>query len=260
MNILVIGDVIGQPGIRALVSMLPGLKKHYNPDFTIVNGENSADGFGITESLVHTILGAGADMITTGNHVWQQREIFPYLDSTDLVLRPANYPPGAPGKGFGIYEKKGVRFGVINLQGRTRMWPIDCPLRKAREILRKIESQTDIVLVDMHAESPEEKEALAWDLDGKVQGVFGTHTHIQTMDERILPKGTAFLTDLGATGPRNSIIGFDPETGIRRNLTQLPLKSEVSSNPAILCGIVLTLDRDTKAVTHIKRIREQSAV
>jgi metallophosphoesterase (TIGR00282 family) len=260
ISVLFIGDIIGQPGMRALVSMLPGLKKTHSPDITIVNGENAADGFGITEQLVQTIINAGADIITTGNHIWQQKEVFPFLDGTELVLRPVNYPPGVPGKGHCVLERKGIRFGVINLQGRVRMWPIDCPFRKAKEIIRKIEHQCDVILVDMHGESVEEKEAVAWDLDGKIQALVGTHTHIQTMDERILPKGTGYISDLGATGPRESVIGFDPETGIRRSITQLPLKSEVSSKPAILCGVVMHIHPESKKVVAIQRIRESSLV
>ena len=258
--VLAIGDIIGQPGIRALVSLLPGLRRQHNPDIVVVNGENSADGFGITEQIAGTLFGAGADVLTTGNHVWQQRDSFPFLDANQAVLRPANYPPGAPGRGFGVYELRGIRFGVMNLQGRVRMWPIDCPFRKAKEIIRKNEGKPDILLVDVHAESPDEKEALAWDLDGKVQLVFGTHTHIQTADERILPQGTAYITDLGATGPRGSIIGFDPETGIQRSLSQLPLKSSVSTNPALLCGVVVRIDRQTKKAVLIQRLRVASTV
>ncbi|KGE73788.1 TIGR00282 family metallophosphoesterase [Spirochaeta lutea] len=260
LTVLFIGDIIGQPGIRAIVSMLPNLKRGYNPDLIVINGENAADGFGITPEIADSLFAAGADIITTGNHVWQQREIIPYMKDHPTLLRPANYPPGAPGTGAVIVEKHGVRFAVLNLQGRMRMWPIDCPFRKARDLIKKIEGKADIVLIDMHAEAPEEKEALAFDLDGRISALVGTHTHIQTADERILPRGTAYISDLGATGPRNSIIGFDPETGIRRSLTQLPLKSEVAQTPAVVHGVVLGLDGETRRARWIRRIKEQSLV
>jgi metallophosphoesterase (TIGR00282 family) len=260
LTVLVIGDIIGQPGMRAITSMLPNLKREYNPDLIVINGENAADGFGITPELAKTLYSAGADIISTGNHVWQQREVLPYMKENPTLLRPANYPPGAPGTGAVIVEKHGIRFAVLNLQGRVRMWPIDCPFRKAKDLIRKMEGKVDVVVVDMHAEASEEKEALAYELDGKITALVGTHTHIQTADERILPGGTAYITDLGATGPRHSIIGFDPETGIRRSITQLPLKSEVAQTTAIVNGVVLRIDRKTFKSTSITRLREQSLV
>lgn len=259
-KLLMIGDVIGKPGIRALLTMLPGIRKEFSPDFIVVNGENAADGYGITEEIAMSFFNAGVDVISTGNHVWQQREVFDFLERDSRIIRPANYPPGTPGRGHTVVEKGGVRVGVINVQGRQRMWAIDCPFRKVKEIQRKIASSTDVILVDMHGEAPDEKEALAWDVDGHVSAVLGTHTHIQTADERILPKGTAFMTDIGATGPRHSVIGFEPETSFQRALTQLPLKNSVSQQNAVICGALMTFEDGSRLPSTISRVRLVSAV
>jgi metallophosphoesterase (TIGR00282 family) len=258
---LFIGDVIGQPGMRALYGRLPALKKQYGADLCVVNGENAADGFGLTPELADTLFATGADVITTGNHVWQQREIFRYLDEQPNILRPANYPAGNPGHGSTVVEHAGIRFGVINLQGRQRMWPIDCPFKKGKDILRSLKNSCDVILVDVHADDPQEKEALGFYFDGQITAMVGTHTHIQTADERILPMGTAFITDLGSTGPDDSIIGFDPQISIQRHLTDLPLRNEVSSNPARINGVVIGFDPDKPLrSTSITRISEATGV
>lgn len=258
-KLLFLGDVIGAAGLRALVSMAPGLRRELGFDALVVNGENAADGFGLTPAILSQMRDAGVDVVTSGNHIWHYPDIFPALDNDPFLLRPANYPPGNPGKGVAVLDIRGLKLGVVNLQGRTRMWSIDCPLRKGRELVRKLRQETPLIMVDIHAEAPEEKEALAFHLDSQVSLVAGTHTHVQTMDERILPGGCGYITDVGASGPFGSIIGFDPDTGIRRNLTQLPLKGEVSNNPACLCGILATLDPHSGRCLALQRISRQSA-
>lgn len=259
-TVLLIGDVIGQPGTRALFSLLPELKKSHRADLVVVNGENAADGFGLTPQLVQQFFACGAQVITSGNHIWHDRDIYPVLENDPHVLRPANYPSGAPGKGVCVLDVKGTKAAVINLQGRVRMWPIDCPFKKGRELARKARAETPIILVDFHADATEEKEALAHYLDGEISALLGTHTHVQTADERILSKGTAYLTDIGATGPRNSIIGFDPHLGIERSLTMLPIKNEVSTNNAWVHGAVIKIDADTGKALSIERVAQLSVV
>lgn len=257
-TVLFVGDVIGQPGIRAVFTHLKKLTKSTGADFVVVNGENASDGFGMTPEIVATIFDAGADVITSGNHIWQKRELYSLLDSEPRLLRPANYPPGVPGHGYCIVERKGVRIAVMNLQGRVRMVRSDCPFRKATELLRK--NKAAVTLIDFHAEATDEKEALGIYLDGKVAAIVGTHTHVQTADARVLPKGTAYMTDLGSTGPGSSVIGFEPEISVRRSLTQLPLRNEVRSTPAILHGAVVTVDPSTGLATEISPVREESVV
>jgi len=259
-RLLVLGDVIGQSGCRAVVTALSGLIRSHNADIVIVNGENAADGFGITPEIAAGFFSAGASVITTGNHVWQKSEVFPYLDSEEHILRPANYPSGNPGHGSCVVEARGFKLGVINLQGRERMWSIECPFRKAKELVRKMRQQVQFIVIDFHAEATDEKEALGCHLDGDVALVYGTHTHVQTADERILSGGTAYITDIGASGPRDSIIGFVPEISVERMRTQMPLRNEVSNNPAIIHGILVTLDPETGKATGITRIAEESLV
>jgi metallophosphoesterase (TIGR00282 family) len=259
-TVLFIGDVIGQPGTRALFSLLPELRKQHRADLVVVNGENAADGFGMTPQLVQQIFACGANVITTGNHIWHDRDIYPVLEDHPHLLRPANYPSGAPGKGLCVVELKGTKAAVINLQGRERMWPIDCPFKKGKELVRKARAETPIILVDFHADATEEKEALAHHLDGEVSALVGTHTHVQTADERISAKGSAYITDIGATGPRQSIIGFDPKLGIERSLTMLPIKNEVSGNNAWVRGAVVKIDADTGKALSIERVAQLSLV
>lgn len=257
---LFLGDVIGQPGCRALFIGLKNLVKSTRADIVIVNGENAADGFGITPELAATFFSNGIDVITSGNHIWQKKEIYPLLESNPNLLRPANYPSRAPGKGYTTVNVKGVPVGVMNLQGRREMTAINCPFQTAKEILKKERKDTKIVVIDFHAESPEEKEALALYLDGHVSAVVGTHTHIQTADERILPKGCAYITDLGMTGPLESVIGSDKETAIRRSMTQMPLKMEIADTTAILAGAVVRIDSETGKAVEIERFQNRLGV
>jgi 2',3'-cyclic-nucleotide 2'-phosphodiesterase len=259
MKILILGDVIGQSGMRAVVSALKGLIRQYRADVVIVNGENAADGFGINAQLAEQLFKAGADVITTGNHVWHDDSIADLLNNNPTILRPDNYPGGAPGSGVYIHESRGGNLAVVNLQGRDRMPAIDCPFRRAREILKRLKGKVSGVVVDFHAESTEEKEALAHYLDGDVTVLYGTHTHVQTADERVLPGGTAYITDIGASGPDDSVIGFDPEISMRRVLTQLPLKNEVATGAATLHGLFVESDGNGRA-TSVERITYRSLV
>ncbi len=257
---LLLGDVFGQPGCRALFVGLKSLIKEYRADLVVINGENAADGFGITPEIAGQFFSLGADVITTGNHIWQKREVLPYLDSEERILRPANYPAGVPGHGSCIIDVKGVPVGVLNLQGRVRMGDLDCPFRVGAEMVRKLREKAKVILVDFHAESVEEKEALAVYLDGQVSSVTGTHTHVQTGDERIYPGGTAYISDIGMTGPGESVIGGDPELSLRRSETQMPLKMIVADSPAVIQGVRVEIDTDSGRAVSIERIARRSTV
>ncbi len=249
---LLLGDVYGDPGCRVLSLKLQTLIKKYRADFVIVNGENAYKGFGIIPSQVDMLFGSGADVITSGNHIWQQEEVYPYLDSQENLLRPANYGNLVQGHGYTV--KNGVC--VINLQGRINMSPTEDPFKWANDILKRIDSKIKTIFVDFHAESPEEKEAMGLFLDGRVTAVVGTHIHVQTLDEKILPKGTAYITDLGMCGPKGSVIGSDPEVAIRRQLTQLPLKAQVHETIAEIHGVCVQSDPETGRAVSIERILE----
>lgn len=249
---LALGDVVGQPGCRALFFELPGLRKRLKADIVVVNGENADDGFGITPEIVTKFYQAGVDVITSGNHIWQKRDIDPLLKKDNRLLRPANYPSGVIGHGWTVLELKGIRWGVINLMGRDRMPSVDCPFRTARDILQKHGSEADLWLIDFHAESPMEKEALAFTLDGKASLLWGTHTHVQTDDARVFPAGLGFVTDLGMTGPVNSVIGSQPEISLRRSQTQLPLRMEVEEGEAMINGLLSTIDLDSGRVQELR--------
>jgi len=258
INALILGDVIGQPGCRALFIHLKELIKDYSADFVVVNGENAADGFGITPEIMQQFYSNGIDVITTGNHIWQRREILSHLELNDKLLRPENYPPGVVGKGFCIIEKQGIKLGVLNLQGRTRLSEVDCPFRIGDRAVKKIKKETDCIIVDFHAEAPEEKESLAIYFDGKISALAGTHTHVQTADERIMDGGTAYMTDIGMIGPTDSVIGFDKRIAIQRSTTQLPLKMEVADNPAVIQGVCVSIDSETGKAIKIVRINKIS--
>ena len=252
---LILGDIIGQPGCRALYIGLKNLVKKNNADFVIVNGENAAGGFGLTPDLADQIFGIGVDVITSGNHIWQKKEIYKYLDKSDRLLRPANYSGEAPGKGYCVVSKRDFRLCVINLQGLVEMYNINSPFDTAMSLVRSQRDQADGIVIDFHAEDTAEKEALGIYLDGKVNAVVGTHTHVQTADERLLSKGTAYITDLGMTGPTGSVIGVDPEISIRRSLSQMPLKMAVLEMPGVIHGVVVNISREGKTLS-IERIEE----
>ena len=257
---LVIGDVVGRPGVRALFVGLKQLEASTGADMVIANGENAADGRGMFPEDVRTLFGMGVDVITSGNHIWQRREVLELLQSEDRLLRPENYPKGVPGKGHCVVDVRGTLVAVLNLQGRVHLPDTRCPFRVGREIATRLRQQTKLLIVDFHAEAPEEKEALALYLDSRCSVVFGTHTHVQTADERILPGGTGYITDVGMTGPRESIIGMSIATGIDRSRTQMPLRMEVEDRPAEICGILAELDVATGVCRSIARVRETSSV
>ena len=255
MNILMVGDVYGEPGRTALAKLLPRLKQEHAIDLTVVNVENAAGGFGVTPALGRWFLDQGVDVMTSGNHIWDKKEVVEYITRENLLLRPANYPVGTPGTGFITVKAGPHRVGVLNLMGRIFMHPLDCPFRKADEVVAELGKDTRVILVDMHAEATSESVAMGWYLDGRVSAVVGTHRHVQTADERVLPGGTAYITDLGLTGPTDGVIGVDRDQIIQRFLTQMPIKFATAKGPAALHGVVITVDPDTGRASDIRRLR-----
>ncbi|MCQ9208288.1 MAG: TIGR00282 family metallophosphoesterase [Omnitrophica bacterium] len=258
MKILFIGDIVGSPGREAIDRLLPGLKKKYKIDLSIANAENTAGGSGITPKIAEELFGFGLDALTSGDHIWKRKEILELLDSEMRIFRPANYPKGAPGRGYGVIKTKKTKpVGVINLEGRVFMSSLDCPFKRAQEAVEELKKETQIILVDMHAEATSEKIALGWFLDGTVSAVLGTHTHVQTADEQILPAGTAYITDLGMTGPYDSVIGRKKEQILTRFLTQMPVRFEMAQDKVELHGVVLDIDEKTGKARSIERIQEK---
>ncbi|MCD7033701.1 TIGR00282 family metallophosphoesterase [Metabacillus sp. GX 13764] len=255
MKILFIGDVVGHAGRDMIKHYLPKLKSKHRPNAIIVNGENAAHGKGLTEKLYRELLEAGANVITMGNHTWDKKEIFEFIDKSPQLIRPANYPPGTPGKGIYYFKAGGKEIAVINLQGRTFLPPIDCPFRKADELVEEARKRTPYIFVDFHGEATSEKQAIGWYLDGRVSAVVGTHTHVQTADERILPKGTAYLTDAGMTGPYDGILGVERDAVIKRFLTSLPVRFDTAEGRTQLSGVLVELDSKTGFGKSIKRIQ-----
>ena len=254
MNILAIGDIVGNSGVNKLKSELQDIKNKYNIDFVIVNGENAAEGMGLTIKNFKDIVSAGTDCITMGNHTWGKKDIFSFIDHPKL-LRPANYSKGVVGHGYGIYNCKDKKIGVIDLIGRTDMNVLsDNPFTKVIEIIEEIKNSCDLIFVEFHAEATAEKVAMANYLDGKVSAVYGTHTHIQTADENILPKGTAYITDIGMTGPINSIIGMDTEASIKRFVTSLPERYKLADSRCMLNGCIFEINDENCRVIKINRI------
>jgi metallophosphoesterase (TIGR00282 family) len=256
MHILFIGDIVGKPGRRAIHEVLGKVIIDHGIDFTIANGENAAGGMGITPSIALEILDEGVDVLTSGNHIWAKKEIIPFLDEESRILRPANYPAQVPGRGKGVFTlRNGQKVGVLNLEGRVFMKHLDCPFRAAEKEIEILKKQSNIIVVDFHAEATSEKVAMGWFLNGKVSGVFGTHTHVQTSDERILDGGTAYITDVGMTGPLDSVIGIRKEVALERLLTQIPWKFDVATGDIELQGVVLEVDEKTGKSKNIERIR-----
>ncbi len=255
MKILAIGDVVGRPGRRAVATFLPSLRKELQLDLIVANGENAAGGVGITATIGQELLGSGIDLLTMGNHVWAKREAYDYLDDEPRVIRPANYPNGAPGRGSTVLKaRSGVPVGVVNVSGRVFMGDLDCPFRVALELVESLRQTTSVILVDFHAEATSEKVALGHYLDGLVSAVFGTHTHIQTNDARILPGGTAYITDLGMTGPVDSVIGIRKDIVIERFLSQLPSRHEVAAGQACLQGAVFDIDETSGLARDVRTV------
>ena len=255
MNILFIGDVLGRPGRELVRHRLRGLVQHHAIDLVIANVENSAAGFGITREIGEEFLKWGVDVMTSGNHVWDKKEAIEYIAAEPRLLRPANYPAGVPGRGTYVARTRAdVPVGVVNVMGRVFMLNIDDPFAVVLHEIEAMRHWARIIIVDFHAEATSEKVAMGWHLDGKVTGVFGTHTHVQTADERVLPNGTAYITDAGMTGPHDSIIGMERETAIGRFLTGMPAKFEPATGNPRLNGVVVTADPETGRATRIERI------
>ena len=256
MKVLLIGDIVGLNGVNKVKEILPKYKKENNIDFVIANGENSADGIGITSKIFNSLIQCGVDVVTMGNHTWGKKDIFNIIENKQL-LRPANYPKDVVGNGYGIYECKGKKIAVINLIGRVSMNVLsENPFIVADEIISKIKNNVDIIFIDFHAEATAEKIAMSYYLDGKVTCLFGTHTHVITADEKILEKGTAYITDIGMTGPKKSIIGMEIEASIKRFVTTLPEKYKVSNDRSIILnGCIIDINSETCRAEKIHRIK-----
>lgn len=256
MKILFIGDIVGKTGRNAVRALLPSLTDKYKINVVIANAENIAGGFGLTEPLVSELFRMGVHIITTGNHVWDKKDFVQYIVKDNRVLRPMNYPPGVPGVGSIVFTAPGgFKVGVINISGRVYMMGMDCPFRTIAPEIEKMAKETNIIFVDMHAEATSEKIALGYYLDGKVSAVVGTHTHVQTADEKILPNGTAYITDAGMTGPAHSVIGMDVNQILQRFLTSMPAKFETAPGEALLSAVVVEIHEDSGRATAIQRIQ-----
>ena len=255
MKILFIGDIVGKPGRRVVVEKLDGVVHEHAIDLVIANCENAAAGFGITPALADGLFKTGAEVLTSGNHIWDKKDILPYLDSKAEILRPANYPDGTPGHGLYLGTTSGgIPYAVMNLQGRVYLPSIDCPFRKADALIDELSPDVRVRFVDFHAEVTSEKGALGWYLDGRVTAVVGTHTHIPTADERVLPHGTAYVTDVGMTGPYQSVIGMEREASIQRFLQATPTRFEPATGDVRLSAVVIEVDPDTGKARSIKRL------
>lgn len=258
MNILFIGDIVGSPGRQAIRELLPGLKKEFNLSFVIANAENAAGGSGITPTVAQELFAAGVDVLTSGDHIWKKRDIFGFIEQEERILRPVNFPMGAPGRGQAIFKTKdNLSLGVINVQGRVFMEALDCPFKTTRQAEEALAKEAKIIIVDIHAEATSEKVALGWYLDGKVSAVLGTHTHIQTADERILPGGSAYISDVGMTGPLDSVIGRRIEDVLERFITAVPTRFEVAKDNIQLQAVVLDIDEATGKARSILRIQKK---
>ncbi|MGQ9607753.1 MAG: TIGR00282 family metallophosphoesterase [bacterium] len=257
-RILFIGDIIGSPGRSAVKKALPEMKKIYNPNLIIANGENLAGGLGITPDTAKEVIDSGVDLLTTGNHVWDKKEIIEFIDMDERILRPANYPKGTPGKGFTItiktFFQQEIPIAVFNLSGRVFMEPLDNPFTVSYELLPLLQERSKIIILDFHAEATSEKIAMGRYLDGKVSAVIGTHTHVQTADETIFPGGTAYITDVGMTGPIDSVIGTKKDLVIKKFITQMPVKFDVPDGNVLLCAVIVDIDPNTGYAVNIERI------
>jgi metallophosphoesterase (TIGR00282 family) len=255
MRVFFIGDIFGKPGRKLIQQKLHGLLHEYRIDFCIANIENAAAGFGLTPQIADELLNSEIDLLTSGNHIWDKRAILPYIAEQPRLLRPHNYPHGTPGTGMYIGDTNcGLRIGVLNLQGRVFMVAIDCPFTTGLAAIEHIRRQTPIIIVDFHAEATSEKQAFGWYVDGRVTAVVGTHTHVQTADERILPRGTAYITDLGMTGPHDSVIGSVPDVALDRFLRQMPNRLEPAAGNLRICGAVIEIDESNGRALAIQRI------
>lgn len=255
MKLLFIGDIMGSPGRDIVKEYLPRLKRKYQPTFIVANGENSAHGRGITEKIAKELFEAGVHSITLGNHAWDQKEVFDYIDGEPRLIRPANFPEGTPGKGITYVKQPEGELAIINLQGRSFLPPLDCPFQEADRLVEQARKRTKLIFVDFHAEATSEKQALGWYLDGRISALVGTHTHVQTGDERRLPQGTGYLSDVGMCGPMDGILGMERGAVIKKFLTQLPVRFEVAPGPVQLNAVLITLDKATGQTKKLERIR-----
>ena len=256
MRILFVGDIVGKAGRQAVEGLLERIVSDHQIDFTVANGENAAGGMGITPAIASDFLDLGVDVLTSGNHVWAKKEIVPFLDEEERLLRPANYPNGVPGRGAGVFELgNGKKVGVLNLEGRVFMRNLECPFRVGEKEVEKLKAETPIIVIDFHAEATSEKMALAWFLNGKVSAVLGTHTHVQTADEKVQSGGTAYITDVGMTGPLASVIGIRRQIAVDRFLSQIPWKFDVATEEIELQGVILEVEEQTGKSRGIERIR-----
>ena len=255
VKLLFIGDIIGKPGRQVISRELHRLVDRYMVDLVIANGENAAGGFGITEDTANELYKCGIDVLTSGNHIWDKKDSLSFINRAEKLLRPANYPDGTPGRGSALFTTAGgAKVAVLNLEGRVFMNNLECPFRTADREISQLYTETPIIFVDFHAEATSEKASLGWYLDGRVSALIGTHTHIQTADERILPGGTAYLTDAGMTGGFDSVIGVKKEEAITKFLSQLPVKFDVAKNNLRLNGVVVVVDEQTGKALSIERI------
>jgi len=258
VKILFIGDIIGEPGRKTVARHVPKLVRERGVDCVIANAENAAGGFGVTPDVARELFSVGVHVITSGNHIWDKKEIIEYIKDEPRLLRPANYPKGAPGKGSVVVTTaSGEKVGVLQLMGRVAMPTLDCPFRVGKHEVDALRREVRTVIVDMHAEATSEKMAMGWYLDGEVSGVFGTHTHVQTADERILPKGTAYLTDVGMVGPTESVIGIKKEIAIEKFLSQMPRRFEVAPGPCVFSAVLFEVDTAMGKALSIERLRMQ---
>jgi metallophosphoesterase (TIGR00282 family) len=255
MRLLLVGDIVGKPGREIFRRAMPLLRRRHDPDLVIVNIENAAGGSGVTRDTAEEILAAGAELLTSGNHIWDKKEALAYIDEEPRLLRPINYPAAAPGRGLAILTaRNAVRVAVINAMGRVHMAPLDNPFAVLDRAVAEVRRDTPVVLVDFHAEATSEKIALGWHLDGRVTAVIGTHTHVQTADEQILPGGTAYLTDVGMTGPHDSVIGVEKTAALARFLTNMPSRFETATGRPRLNAVLVTCDEHTGRATAIARL------
>jgi len=258
MKILFLGDIVGRPGRDIVGEILPDYRKNNDIDFVIANGENAAGGSGVTPKVAEQLFKSGIDVMTSGDHIWKRREIYDYLNRTDKLIRPANYPRGIPGQGATLVDtKKGIKVAIVNLVGRVFMEAVECPFIRVKEEIERLSAETPVIIVDLHAEATSEKVAMGWFLEGVVSAVIGTHTHIQTADEKVLPKGTAYITDCGMTGPYDSVIGRKKEQIIERFMTQLPTRFEMATDDVQMHGVIIDIDEKTGKALGIKRVQEK---
>jgi metallophosphoesterase (TIGR00282 family) len=256
MKILFLGDIVGRPGRRALERWLPGLRTEYGADVVIANAENAAGGLGVTPEILQELRACGVEGFTLGNHTWRKRSIVSVLDNSTDIVRPANYPAGVPGFGNTIITTlDGRKLGLLNLIGRVFMEPFECPFARALKDLAELREQTPVILLDMHGEATSEKIAMGWHVDGLCSAVVGTHTHVQTADERILPEGTAYITDVGMCGPRDSVIGVERQLIIEKFLTGMPREFKVARGPIMLSGVVIDVDDSSGRARSIQRVQ-----